>query len=109
VQKITAEVGVGPNNGDLCNKGKFAWEFIHHDERLTQPLIRGEDGKLHPTDWDTALKKVAAGLSEVKEKYGPDALGFLASSRCTNEDVYAIQKLARAVIGTNNVHSCAAT
>ena len=48
-------------------------------------------------------------LSEVKEKYGPDALGFLASSRCTNEDVYAIQKLARAVIGTNNVHSCAAT
>lgn len=109
IVKITAEAGVGSNDGHLCNKGRFAFEFIHHPDRLQMPLVRGEDGKLHETDWDTALDRVAEGLRGVADRHGPDTIGFLASSRCTNEDVYALQKLARGVMHTNNVHSCAAT
>lgn len=109
VVKINAEAGVGPNDGHLCNKGRFAWQFIHHKDRLTEPLLRGEDGELHPATWDQAYAAVRDGFEEVKRKYGSDSIGFLASSRCTNEDVFALQKLARSSIGTNNVHSCAAT
>lgn len=109
VVKVTTEVGVGSNDGNLCNKGKFAFEFIHHSDRLTEPLVRGDDGELHVASWDEALKRTAAGLTAAKEKHGPDSVAFLASSRCTNEDVYILQKIARAAIGTNNVHSCAAT
>lgn len=109
VVKVTAKEGVGPNDGHLCTKGRFAWQFIHHDDRLTEPLVRGADGELHAATWEEAYTRVVAGLTKVKEEHGPDSIGFLASSRCTNEDVYALQKLARSVIGTNNVHSCAAT
>lgn len=109
VVKVTTDIGVGPNEGNLCNKGKFAFEFIHHPDRLTEPLVRGADGELHPASWEQALKRTADGLQAVKQQHGADALAFLASSRCTNEDVYTLQKLARVVIGTNNVHSCAAT
>jgi predicted molibdopterin-dependent oxidoreductase YjgC len=109
VIKISAEEGIGPNDGHLCNKGRFAWQFIHHKERLTHPLLRGEDGELHKATWDEAYARVRDGLLAVKQKYGADSIGLLASSRCTNEDVYALQKLARSAIGTNNVHSCAAT
>ncbi len=109
VVKVTAETGVGPNDGHLCTKGRFAWQFIGHSDRLTTPLVRGADGELHPASWDEALDKVASELGRLKEAHGPDSIGFLASSRCTNEDVYALQKLARGVVGTNNVHSCAAT
>ena len=100
---------MGSNDGHLCNKGRFAWQFIHHDERLSEPLVRKEDGQLHPVSWEEAYAAVRDGLLGVKERHGADSIGFLASSRCTNEDVYALQKLARSAIGTNNVHSCAAT
>jgi len=100
---------VGPNDGHLCTKGRFAWQFIHHEDRLSEPLVRGDDGELHAVSWEEAYARVAEGLSKVKQEHGADSIGFLASSRCTNEDVYALQKLARSVIGTNNVHSCAAT
>lgn len=109
VVKISSEEGSGPNDGHLCNKGRFAWQFIHHKDRLTKPLVRNAQGELEETSWDIAYARVAEGFSSVKEKYGADSIGFLASSRCTNEDVYALQKLARSTIGTNNVHSCAAT
>ena len=97
------------NDGNLCVKGRFSFEFIHHDERLTQPLIRGADGVLHPASWDEALRVTAAGLMGVKEKYGADSLGFISSSRCTGEENYLVQKLSRAAFGTNNCHQCAAT
>ncbi len=109
VVKVTTEVGVGSNQGNLCNKGKFAFEFIHHSERLTEPLVRRDDGELHPASWQEALQRTADGLTDAKRQHGADSVAFLASSRCTNEDVYTLQKLARAAIGTNNVHSCAAT
>jgi predicted molibdopterin-dependent oxidoreductase YjgC len=109
-----AKVGSPPpgetvNDGNLCVKGRFAYDFIHHEDRLTTPLIRGEDGELHPASWEEALRTAARGLLGVKERHGADALGFVSSSRCTVEENYLMQKLARAAYGTNNVHQCAAT
>jgi len=97
------------NDGNLCVKGRFAYEFIHHEDRLTEPLVRGEDGVLRPTTWEHALEVTANGLLGVKERHGADALGFVSSSRCTGEENYLVQKLARAAFGTNNCHQCAAT
>ena len=89
-------------------KGRFAYDFIHHEDRLTTPLIR-ENGKLRKASWQEALTKAAKGLKGVAERWGPDALGFVSSSRCTGEENYLMQKLARAAFGTNNCHQCAAT
>jgi predicted molibdopterin-dependent oxidoreductase YjgC len=97
------------NDGNLCVKGRFSYEFIHHEDRLTAPLVRGEDGELHPASWDEAIRRTAEGLLRVKERHGADALGFVSSSRCTGEENYLMQKLARAAFGTNNCHQCAAT
>jgi predicted molibdopterin-dependent oxidoreductase YjgC len=109
IVKVTSDPSYVSNEGNLCVKGRFAFNFVHHPDRLTQPLIRGDDGELHPASWDEALSAAAGGLSRVKERHGPQAVGFLASARLTNEENYLIQKLARGVIGTNSVHSCEAT
>jgi len=97
------------NDGNLCVKGRFAYDFIHHGDRITEPLIRGDDGQLHPTSWKHAIEAAAKGLRGIADKYGSDALGFVSSSRCTGEENYLMQKLARAAFGTNNCHQCAAT
>ncbi|MHB9037770.1 MAG: formate dehydrogenase subunit alpha [Armatimonadota bacterium] len=98
-----------PVNGRwLCVKGRFGYEFMNHPDRLTTPLIR-RNGELQPASWDEALDFVAKRLTEIKSANGPDAIGFLSSSRCSNEENYLMQKLARAVIGTNNVDQCART
>src|SRR5882757_981937 len=96
----------GPANGiSTCVKGKFGWGHINSDDRLTTPLIR-EGGKFRQASWDEALDLVARKLSEIKAKNGPDSMAFISSSKCTNEESYLMQKLARAVIGTNNVDNC---
>jgi formate dehydrogenase major subunit len=96
----------GPANGiSTCVKGKFGWGHINSEDRLTTPLIR-EGGKFRPASWEEALGLVARRLSEIKDKDGADALAFISSSKCTNEESYLMQKLARAVIGTNNVDNC---
>jgi predicted molibdopterin-dependent oxidoreductase YjgC len=97
------------NDGNLCVKGRFSYEFIHHGERLSKPLVRGADGRLHETTWDHAIQVAARGLMEVRDRHGADALGFISSSRCTGEENYLMQKLSRAAFGTNNCHQCAAT
>jgi predicted molibdopterin-dependent oxidoreductase YjgC len=97
------------NDGNLCVKGRFAYDFIHHPDRLTVPMVRGDDGELHEVSWEEALRAAAAGLVGVKQRHGADALGFISSSRCTGEENYLVQKLARAAFGTNNCHQCAAT
>ncbi len=97
------------NDGNLCVKGRFAYDFIHHPERITDPLVRGDDGQLRPTSWERAIQVAADGLLRVKDRYGADALGFISSSRCTGEENYLMQKLSRAAFGTNNIHQCAAT
>jgi predicted molibdopterin-dependent oxidoreductase YjgC len=109
IVKVTSDPGYVSNDGNLCVKGRFAFNFVHHPDRLTTPLIRGEDGKLHEASWDDALAAAAAGLQRVKAEHGAQSIGFLSSARTTNEECFLTQKLARAVIGTNSVHSCEAT
>ena len=96
----------GPANGiSTCIKGKFAWDFVNSSERLTKPLIR-EAGTFREATWDEALNLVARRLTEIKAANGPDSLAFISSSKCTNEESYLMQKLARAVVGTNNMDNC---
>jgi formate dehydrogenase major subunit len=96
----------GPTNGiSTCVKGKFGWDYVNSADRLTKPLIR-ENGKFREASWDEALDLVARRFTEIKTKNGPDALAFVSSSKCTNEESYLMQKLARAVIGTNNMDNC---
>ncbi len=97
----------GPANGiSTCIKGKFAWGHINSEDRLVKPLLRDGDTFKEIT-WDEALDLVETRFRQIKEDHGPDALAFIASSKCTNEESYLMQKLARAVIGTNNVDNCA--
>jgi formate dehydrogenase major subunit len=96
----------GPANGiSTCVKGKFGWDFVNSPDRLTTPLIREGDA-FRQASWEEALSLIASRLSAIKGTSGADAIGFIASSKCTNEESYLMQKLARAVIGTNNVDNC---
>ncbi|OGC12391.1 formate dehydrogenase subunit alpha [candidate division WOR-1 bacterium RIFOXYA12_FULL_52_29] len=94
------------NRGRACVKGRYGYEYVNSPDRLTTPLIRRE-GKLRKATWAEALAYTAERLKEIKDKYGPDSIGVLGSSRCTNEDNYVIQKFARVGIGTNNIDNCA--
>jgi predicted molibdopterin-dependent oxidoreductase YjgC len=96
------------SEGKLCIKGWNAADFVYHPDRLTTPLIRDtKGGTLREATWDEALDLVAGRLNHIKAESGPDAIGFFASAKCTNEENYLLQKLARGVIGTNNVDHCA--
>jgi predicted molibdopterin-dependent oxidoreductase YjgC len=109
IVKVTSDPSYVSNEGNLCVKGRFAFNFVHHPDRLTQPLVRGDDGELQPTSWEHALRVAADGLNRVKAEHGAQSIGFLASARLTMEENFLIQKLARTVVGTNSVHSCEAT
>ena len=106
VLKVTSDRDLGVNRGWTCVKGRFGFDYIHSPDRLKEPLIR-KDGTFQPASWDETLNMVAEGLEKVKSKYGSDAIGVLVSAKCTNEENYLLQKLARAAIGTNNVDHCA--
>jgi predicted molibdopterin-dependent oxidoreductase YjgC len=95
-----------PNWGALCVKGRFGYDFIHHKERLTRPLIRRE-GYWEEVMWDEAFEFVAERLAAIHAESGADAIAGLSSARCTNEENYLFQKLFRGVLGTNNVDHCA--
>ncbi len=97
------------NEGNLCVKGRFGFDFINHKDRLTTPLMRisGKDSPLEPVSWDQATSYIADKLNEIKAKHGPDAIGGLNSSKATNEDNYVFQRFMRAAVGTNNVDHCA--
>ena len=96
----------GPANGvSTCVKGKFAWDHINSADRLTKPLIR-EGNSFREASWEEALSLVARRLTEIKAKSGADSIGLISSSKCTNEESYLMQKLARAVVGTNNIDNC---
>lgn len=96
----------GPNEGHLCVKGRFGFDFLQNPTRLSLPLIR-ENGTFKEVSWEEALDFAADRLKAIKAQHGPDAIGALASAKCTNEDNYLMQKFVRAVIGTNNVDHCA--
>src|SRR5712691_12251227 len=85
---LKVEPAEGPANGvSTCVKGKFAWDFVNSPDRLTKPLIR-EGDRFRAVTWDEALDLIARRLSEIKTASGPDAIGFIASSKCTNEESY---------------------
>ncbi len=96
-----------PANGvATCVKGKFGWDFVNSPDRIVKPLIRTPAGTFREASWDEAIALIARRLSEVKARHGPDAIGVIASCTGTNEESYLTQKLARAVLGTNNVDNC---
>jgi NADH-quinone oxidoreductase subunit G len=96
----------GPNDGLLCVKGKFAYKFINHPDRIKTPLIK-RNGKFEEVSWEQAYRYIRRKVIEIKEESGPEAFAGLTSARCTNEENYLFQKLFRAVIGTNNIDHCA--
>jgi formate dehydrogenase major subunit len=108
IAKVTAVHGGAPNKGRLCVKGRFGYDFIYSEDRLKTPLIK-ENGDFRPAPWDEALDLVAARFSEIIEKHGPEAIAGVSCARSLNEDSYQMQKLFRAVIGTNNIDHCART
>ncbi|HYG57998.1 MAG TPA: 2Fe-2S iron-sulfur cluster-binding protein [Symbiobacteriaceae bacterium] len=114
VVKVTG--AESPANHTLtCVKGRFGWEFIHHEDRLTQPLIRREDAPagavgrewFREATWEEALDAAAAGLAKARDTFGPDAVAGLSSAKASNEENYLFQKLMRCAVGTNNVDHCA--
>ncbi len=96
------------NGRSLCVKGRFGWDFVHNEKRLTTPLIK-RNGEFKPASWDEALDLIATRFSEIKKENGPDAFAALSSARCTNEENFLVQKFTRAVMGTNSVDHCART
>ena len=90
-------------NGDfLCIKGRYAFDFTAHAERLKQPLIR-KDGRLVPTSWEEAFATVAGRFRQIRDEFGGKTIGVIGSTRTTNEENYLLQKIARVVLGTNNI------
>jgi predicted molibdopterin-dependent oxidoreductase YjgC len=92
--------------GNLCVKGRFGFPFIHHPDRLKQPLIR-ENGTLREASWEEAISTITSRFLDIKTKYGVEAIGGIGSARATNEDNYLFQRMMRAALGTNNIDNCA--
>jgi predicted molibdopterin-dependent oxidoreductase YjgC len=106
IYKVTGRFDSPVNRGNLCVKGRFGVDFVHAPDRLRQPMMRA-NGELREASWGQALDEVARRLAAVRDQYGPDSIGFLVSAKCTNEENYLLQKIARGLIGTNNVDHCA--
>ncbi len=106
--KVRGDEDGAPNYGRLCVKGRFGYDFIYSDERLTDPLIK-KNGKFEAVSWDEALDYTADRLKAIIKEHGPDAVAGVSCARSLNEDSYQMQKLFRAVFGTNNIDHCART
>jgi formate dehydrogenase alpha subunit len=121
VVRVTSNPAAPVNGMSLCVKGRYGFDYLHHADRLRQPRVRQahlsgagtcspQEAKTSPwveVDWPTALDLVAARLAAIRQTSGPDAIGLLSSAKCTNEENYLLQKLARQVLGTHNVDHCA--
>jgi len=106
IRAIDAVGDAEVNRGHACLKGRYAFAYYRHPDRLRTPLLR-KDGALQPVGWDEALDYIARRLDYIKTRHGSQTIAGISSSRCTNEENYLMQKFARAVIGTNNVDHCA--
>jgi len=106
IRAIRAVKGAAVNSGHTCVKGRYAFGYYNHPDRLRTPLIR-KDGVLQPASWEQALDHIARRLGEIREQNGPDAIAGISSARCTNEENYLMQKFLRVVIGSNNIDGCA--
>jgi formate dehydrogenase major subunit/formate dehydrogenase alpha subunit len=130
IVRVTSNPNAPVNGMHLCVKGRYGYDFVHHPDRLTRPMVRrylldGETKIPHPhggasqstfriphsdwveVDWDTALNITAKKLREARDNFGADSVGVLASAKCLNEENYLMNKFARQVIGTNNIDHCA--
>ena len=105
-------VGVHPamdgpaNQGALCIKGQFAYDFVHHPDRLATPYVRGDDGDLHEASWDEALGRAAEGFRKAAAEHGRHSVYGIASGRAPHEAAYTMQKFIRAAFGTNQIDNC---
>lgn len=98
----------GANAGHSCVKGRFAWGYATHDDRITKPMVREKiTDPWRETSWDEAIGFAAKSLKEIQARHGVKSIGGITSSRCTNEEVYVVQKMIRAAFGNNNVDTCA--
>ena len=96
------------NRGHACVKGRFAWGYATHQDRITTPMIRRSiHDPWQPVSWEEALTYAASEIRRIQSQYGTHSVGGITSSRCTNEETYLVQKLIRAAFGTNNVDTCA--
>jgi formate dehydrogenase alpha subunit len=106
VVKITSDYDAPVNQGNLCIKGRYGYDFIHSTERLTTPIIK-KDNKYVEATWDEALGLIAEKFGEILEKSGPSSIGAFSSARCSNEENFLLSKLVRTVFKSNNVDCCA--
>ena len=96
------------NHGHACVKGRFAYGYATHPDRITTPMIRKSiDDPWQQVSWDEAIGHAASEFKRIQAKYGRDSIGGITSSRCTNEETFLVQKLVRAAFGNNNVDTCA--
>jgi len=102
----TAEEDAPINGISTCVKGKFGYDFVNSEDRLTTPLVRDESGEFRTASWDEALTRAAEGLNGIRDDHGGEALSVIASSKATNEENYLMGKFARQVLGTNSVDNC---
>lgn len=106
IKSIQAPYDAEVNAGHTCLKGRYAFKFYDHPERLKTPMIR-KKGKLEPVSWDEVYDYMAKQFTSIKKEFGPDAIAGISSARTPNEENYLMQKFIRAVIGTNNIDCCA--
>ena len=110
VEVNPAQLPQSVNGATLCVRGHFAHDFLNSPRRLIGPMGRKdgnrENDELVPISWDSAFELIAHRLMAIKSAYGPQSVAFLGSSKCTNEENYLFQKIARVRIGTNNIDSC---
>jgi formate dehydrogenase major subunit len=107
VRMVPSKSG-GANEGHSCVKGRFAWGYATHTDRVLTPLVRGSiDEPWREASWDEAIGFAADRIRDIQARHGVDSVGGITSSRCTNEEVYVVQKMVRAALGTNNVDTCA--
>ncbi|MFM2176339.1 MAG: hypothetical protein RL015_437, partial [Verrucomicrobiota bacterium] len=107
VLSIQAPVDAEVNHAHTCLKGRFAFKFYNHRDRLKKPLIRQSDGSFKESTWDEAYDHIVANLTRIKNEHGGNAVAGISSARCTNEENYLMQKFIRHVMGTNNIDCCA--
>mgnify|MGYP003993280287 FL=1 len=94
------------NSGHTCLKGRYAFKFYNHPDRLTSPLIR-KNGELTPCSWDEALDFIKGKFETIRNEHGSDAIAGISSARCSNEENFMFQKMIRQLVGTNNIDCCA--
>ncbi|MEQ1702449.1 MAG: molybdopterin-dependent oxidoreductase, partial [Ilumatobacteraceae bacterium] len=108
VVRMTPYKGGGANEGHSCVKGRFAWGYASHPDRQLSPMIREKiTDEWQPVSWEEAISYAATKLQDIQARHGVGAIGGITSSRCTNEEVYVVQKMIRTAFGNNNVDTCA--